>query len=103
MTSRFDMHDAGAALMVTEDEELAEGLLVAGRVVCHHPFGLGVHVEAHGQYGHVDVPQISDGPIRDVRDYPPVGAAVEARVIGYSGAYLQLRLTLRTDQDRKPN
>lgn len=101
MTSEFDMHDAGAALTVAEDRELSEGLLVAGRVVCHHPFGLGAYVEAHDQYGHVNVPEISDGQIRDVHDYPAIGAAVQACVLGYSGAQRQLRLTLRTGEHRK--
>src|SRR3954462_3702173 len=43
---------------------------------------------------HVNVPDISDGRISGPRDYPAVGAVVEARVLGYSGAQRQLRLTV---------
>jgi hypothetical protein len=54
-----------------------------------------VYIGAHDQYGHVDVPQIGDGRISGPEDYPPVGANIEARVLGYSGAQRQPRLSLR--------
>jgi predicted RNA-binding protein with RPS1 domain len=78
---------------VTEARRLEEGRNVTGVVVCHHPFGLGVRLEDREEYGHVDVPQIRDGVVRGVEDYPPVGERVRGRVLGHAGD--QLRLTLR--------
>jgi predicted RNA-binding protein with RPS1 domain len=92
----LDMHEAGAVPCPRDDELLAEGTRVRGRVVCHHQFGLGVLVADHGQYGHVDVPYVRDGFVRGVDDYPPIGSDVRAHVLGYAGADRQLRLSLRT-------
>jgi ribosomal protein S1 len=89
----FDMHAAGAVPAIPEDQRLEQGLVVSGVVVCHHPFGLGVRLADREEYGHVDVPQISDGMIRGPEDYPAVGEHVRGRVLGYAGD--QLRLTLR--------
>ena len=101
MRPDFDIHDAGSVPAVADERLLAEGLPVAGRVMCHHPFGLGVYVEARDQYGHVHVPYIREGTVRGAEDYPSIGAAVEASVLGYSGAQRQLRLSLRAAPDHK--
>ena len=91
------MHARGAVPRVSDEEMLHEGLRVRAQVVCHHPFGIGLFVEAHDQYGHVDVPQITDGRIDGPEDYPPIGTEVDARVLAYS-AGRQLRLRLRVDR-----
>ena len=79
---------------VDPSQRLAEGTFVRGTVVCHHAFGIGVHIEGADQYGHVDVPFISDGAIRGVEDYPRLGQAISGVVIRYDG-HGQLRLTTR--------
>jgi hypothetical protein len=80
------MHDHGADLARAEDDRLKEGERVAAVVVCHHVFGLGVYVDARDEYGHMDI------PFKGPEDYPPIGAAVEASVFGYSGDQLRLAL-----------
>jgi hypothetical protein len=92
------MHDAGSAPVIPEADRLAVGDRVSGVVVCHHHFGLGVRLDDRNEYGHVDIPQIAaraSTRLHGPEDYPPIGAAVVARVIGYSGD--QLRLTLREE------
>jgi hypothetical protein len=69
------MHDAGSAPVVLESDRLGVG---------------------GGEYAHVDVPQIvTPNRLRGTEDYPPIGANVTAKVLGYSGN--QLRLTLREE------
>ena len=89
----FDMHEEGAVQPVPVHQRLAAGQAVSGVVVCHHPFGVGVRVDERGEYGHVDVSQISGGIINGPDDYPQLGDRVRARVLGYAGD--QLRLSLR--------
>jgi hypothetical protein len=43
----------------------------------------------------VDIPFIKPGVLRGPEDYPPIGAAVEATVFGYSGDQLRLTLYVR--------
>ncbi len=52
-----------------------------GVVVCHHPFGIGVHIESADQYAQVDVSCIRDGVIRGAVDYPPIGQALSGMVV----------------------
>jgi hypothetical protein len=68
------MHDLGAVPPVPDEQQFAQGQRVRGVVVCHHSFGIGIHVGERDQYGHVDVPQISEGVIRGPEDYPRLGA-----------------------------
>jgi len=89
----WDMHGDPAAAVPTT-AQLPAGMRVTGVVVCHHPFGLGVRVDAWNQYGHADVPSIRDGVVSGPADYPPIGRTVSALVLGYSGSS-QLRLTLK--------
>jgi ribosomal protein S1 len=86
------MHDAGALPARPEADRLQVGALVAGSVVCHHVFGMGVHLAGRDEYGHVDIIDISRKPLRGPEDFPAIGSTVRARVLGYSGG--QLRLTL---------
>jgi hypothetical protein len=54
-------------------------------------------LDRRGEYAHVDVPQIVTPPnrLRGTEDYPPIGANVTAKVLGYSGN--QLRFTRSRD------
>ncbi len=87
-----DLHDADHAPVA--DVEIPSGTVVDCTVMCHHPFGMGVWVADHGQFGHVDVPAIRDGKIRGVEDFPTIGTRVRAVARGYSGSR-QLRLSTR--------
>jgi hypothetical protein len=89
----WDMHE-DPATSVSEDHELPAGAIVHTTVICHHPFGIGVRLADGTQYGHVNVPVITDGPLQGPADYPPIGHTAPAVVLGYSGSG-QLRLTLR--------
>jgi hypothetical protein len=90
----WDMHADPAALVPENRQLLSAGETVTATVVCHHPWGIGVRLPDSGQYGHVDVPAISDGVIRGSEDYPPIGLVTAAVVLGYNGTG-QLRLTTR--------
>jgi hypothetical protein len=90
--TRVDLHDKQHAPIA--EVEIPAGSVVEVTVVCHHPFGLGVWVEEHDQFGHVNVPTILDGPIRDFEDYPRIGGRRRAVVLGYSGSS-QLRLSTK--------
>jgi len=79
---------------VAPDDHLTEGTFVTGMVICHHPFGIGVRLDESGQYGHVDVPFIRNKVTRGPDDYPAIGQAISAVVLGYDG-FGQLRLTTR--------
>jgi predicted RNA-binding protein with RPS1 domain len=89
----WDMHSDPAAL-VPEDHRLPAGTLVQATVICHHPFGIGVRLTDGTQFGHVNVPEITDAAIRGIEDYPPIGLTTAAAVLGYRGTG-QLRLSLR--------
>jgi hypothetical protein len=90
----WDMHGDPAS-MVPETQQLPAGAMVTATVICHHPWGIGVQLPQTSQYGHVNVPVISDGAIRGPEDYPPIGhTTAAAAVLGYSGTG-QLRLTIR--------
>lgn len=82
------------ATRVPAGDQLPEGTFVRGEVVCHHPFGIGIRVDEVGQYGHVDVPHVRDSVTRGSEDYPRIGVAVSAVVLGHDG-HGQLRLTTR--------
>ncbi|MBO0608904.1 hypothetical protein [Myceligenerans salitolerans] len=88
----IDLHDRRYSPRPAD--EIAEGTLVGVTVVCHHPYGLGVWVDGVDQFGHVNVPGISDEPIGSPENYPPIGDRLRAVVIGYNGSQ-QLRLTTR--------
>ena len=90
----WDMHEDHAT-RIPASHRLQPGTKVSVTVVCHHPWGMGTRLADGTQYGHVDVPHISDGPVRGPRDYPPIGQTMPAVVIRYSGAG-QLRLSTRT-------
>jgi hypothetical protein len=89
----WDMHSDSTTL-TPEDHQLPPGTPVQVTVICHHPSGIGVQLADGTQYGHVDVPAISDGTIAGPQDYPPIGHPADAVVLRYSGTG-QLRLTLR--------
>lgn len=89
----WDMH-SDTDTRVDPTRRLAEGTFVRGKVICHHPFGIGVHVDEADQYGHVDVPFIRDGVTRGVEDYPLIDQIISGVVLGYDG-FGQLRLTTR--------
>jgi len=90
--SDWDMHsDPGST--VPEDQELPEGTRITGEVICHHAFGMGVRLDGPVQYGHVNITEISQGPLRGPEDFPPIGSHVSVVVIGYTGIGGQLRLS----------
>lgn len=91
LESGWDMHQAGSA----EPAVLPRGEVVDAEVVCHHPFGLGLHLPAHGAYAHVNVPEISATVVRGPGDFPPIGSAVRARSFGPSGEGRHLTMSLR--------
>jgi predicted RNA-binding protein with RPS1 domain len=88
-----DMHEDPAP-QVPREHRLPAGARVSATVLCHHPWGVGIRLADSTQDGHVDVPFIRDGPVRGPQDYPPVGQAMPAVVIRYSGTG-QLRLSMR--------
>ena len=91
--TEWDMH-SDRETRVDPARRLPEGAFVQGTVVCHHAFGIGIHLDEAGQYGHVDVPFIRDGVTRGVEDYPAIGQTTSGVVLGYDG-FGQLRLTTR--------
>lgn len=36
------------------------GRVIEVRIVCVHPFGVGVRMSSHDVYGHVNAPQVTD-------------------------------------------
>lgn len=93
----WDMHNAGAAPVVDENDRLSVGSKVRGVVVCHHEFGLGLRLDGRDEYGHVDIIAIAppDVQLAGPQDFPPIGTEVAGRGLGYAGD--QLRLSLREE------
>jgi hypothetical protein len=79
--TEWDMH-ADPGVRVRADRQLPTGTAVIGVVICHHGFGLGLRIDEYGQYGHVDVPEISAGGVAGRQDYQAIGAVTPATVIG---------------------
>lgn len=79
---------------------LAVGTRVAGAVACHHVFGLGIRLDADRGFAHVHLPEIADGPISGIEDYPPIGSRVVGVVLGHNGS--RLRVSLRSERDEAP-
>jgi ribosomal protein S1 len=94
----WDMHDHGEELTRPAAAQRSEGSAVTGTVVCHHPFGLGVHIDDGDEYGHVNITEIGVDSLRGPEDFPPIGSAVTVTVLGYTGIHAQLRLTLKHAQ-----
>lgn len=86
------MHTPGVAPFVTEVQRLPVGAQVRARVVCHHPFGMGLMLVDRGEFAHVDIPFIAPGRLRGPEDFPPVDWEVSGTVAGYAGD--QLRVVL---------
>jgi ribosomal protein S1 len=76
------------------DTHLSVGAQVSGTVVRHHPTGLEVRLDGTGESGDVDVSAIAppEQRLRAPEDFPPVGARVDALVLGYSDGRLRLSL-----------
>lgn len=66
------------------ERSLREGERVDGVVVCAHPFGLGVHLPAAQDFGHVDVPFIGvDGATSlGLDDLPAIGTVLALESFG---------------------
>jgi ribosomal protein S1 len=96
--SGWDMHGHGEELKRQAGAQRSKGASVTGTVVCHHPFGLGVHIDDCNEYGHVNITEIGVDPLRGPEDFPPIGSVVTATVLGYTGIHAQLRLTLKSAQ-----
>ena len=77
-----------------ESERLEVGARVSGTVVRHHASGLEVCLDATGESGDVDVSAIAppERRLRAPEDFPPIGARVDALVLGYSDGRLRLSL-----------
>jgi hypothetical protein len=87
------MHD-DPETRVPLERQLDRGTAVDAVVVCHHPFGMGLYVESVRQYGHVDAQNVRNRGMHDPDDLVPIGTAVTAVVLRYSGVG-QLRLSTR--------
>ncbi|MEV6639031.1 hypothetical protein [Amycolatopsis sp. NPDC051371] len=87
----WDLHRAGSA----ERFVLPAGEVVDAEVVCHHPFGLGLHLAEYDAYAHVDIPEVGGTLVRGPADFPAVGSAVRARSFGPSGEGRPLTMSLR--------
>lgn len=60
MVERQDIHD----LPVSEWGEIGSdlvGSVVDARILCVHPFGVGVELIGQRAYGHVNPPRVTDG------------------------------------------
>ncbi|EWM18676.1 hypothetical protein [Kutzneria sp. 744] len=86
----WDMHRPGAVELVA----LPVGEVVRGEVVCHHPFGLGLYLPDHDTYGNVNATEVEGEDVHGPEDFPAIGSAVTARVLGLNGPQ-QLALSLR--------
>ncbi|RJQ78001.1 hypothetical protein D5S17_13820 [Pseudonocardiaceae bacterium YIM PH 21723] len=86
-TPGWDMHRPGSADPLPADRLPPIGALVAGEVVCHHAFGLGLYLMDFATYGHVNLPEIPG-------EFPAIGSAVTGIFLDISGNR-QLRLSLR--------
>ncbi|MBI5231014.1 MAG: hypothetical protein HY876_02490 [Coriobacteriales bacterium] len=80
------MHDG-----VTGGSDVDAGTRVRAVVVCVHVFGVGVYLAAHEVFGHVNAPELLEGQLAGLSDYPSVGAVLDLIVLGRSGTG-QLRL-----------
>ena len=74
--------------------ELTPGQLVSGVVVEHRPFGVFIDI-GEDEPGVVVITMIEDEPRPRTPELPPVGTAVEAAFLGFSGPGRQPRLSLR--------
>ena len=55
-----DIHDMPSSQWGTLGSELV-GCVVEIRILCVHPFGVGVYLTAQDAYAHVNVPRVTDG------------------------------------------
>jgi hypothetical protein len=58
----WDMHGHGEELKRQSAVQRLRGASVTGTVVCHHLFGLGVHIDDGNEYGHVNITEIGVDP-----------------------------------------
>lgn len=88
----------------TEDGPLAQGRVVHGIVVAHHPWGIELKLEEAEAFGTVDIRFLSDDPADMNEDkYPRLGVRRRALVQGIMPNG-QLRLTIRkSDLTRASN
>ncbi|MFI2616586.1 hypothetical protein [Streptomyces sp. NPDC018584] len=96
MVEGQDIHD----LPVSEWGEISPDLvggIVDARILCVHPFGVGVELIAHGAYGHVNPPRVTDGrfTIEEAEKY--IGEVRRALVVAADPGR-QPTLTLRPSQ-----
>jgi hypothetical protein len=89
----WDMHERGDERVRSKANRLAAGARVAGGVVCHQVYGLGMYIDDRDEYGHVDIPFIKPGRIWCPEDFPPIGSRVEGIATGYTPSG-QLRVVL---------
>lgn len=72
--------------------ELDVGTRVSAVVVCIHVFGVGVWLPDLARFGHVNASHMGVAQTQTLDDYPRIGEALPALVLGYAGARRQLRL-----------
>ena len=60
MVGHQDIHDLPVSQWGEVSPELV-GHVVEVRILCVHPFGVGVQLTPDGAYGHVNPPRVSDG------------------------------------------
>lgn len=60
MVIEIDIHDRPVAEW-GETVSVHPGTVVRVRIICVHPFGVGVELIDHECYGHVNAPRVTDG------------------------------------------
>ncbi len=87
--------DAALARWPEVRSRLAVGQTVRGQVIARAPFGVWVDIDA-GHPALLLVPEMAEARERCIgfEDYPPIGAMVEARIVGL-GDRAQIALSQR--------
>lgn len=80
-------------------QQLPVGSMIEGRVIRHEAYGMFVDIGIECE-GLIQIVDISDDRPVTPDDYPPIGALVVARVLGFKENGHQVRLGIKRSQLR---
>lgn len=80
MVKGRDVHELPPSQWGKLDSDLI-GSIVEVRILCVHPFGVGVELIAHRAYGHVNPPRVTDGRFTVEETARHIGEVRHARLL----------------------
>jgi len=96
MVGHQDIHDLPVSQWGEVSPELV-GHVVDVRILCVHPFGVGVQLIPDGAYGHVNAPRVSDDQFTVEGFSASIGEARRALILSASPGR-QPNLTIRPSE-----